>query len=69
MTVYPTLAKEMEEHGLTTKDVADLIGDCVGSVCLKLQGVIEWTLSDAVRLCHHFDYPDIRKLFLRLDYN
>lgn len=69
MTVYPTLTKEMEEHGLTTYEVADMIGDNVGSVSLKLQGVIEWTLREAIVLCHYFDYSDIRKLFLRLDYN
>jgi hypothetical protein len=58
----------MEDHSLTTRDIADIIGDNVGSVSLKLQGVIEWTLSEAVLLCHHFDYSDVRKLFLRLDY-
>lgn len=69
MTVYPTLVKEMEEHGLTADDIGDLIGDTGPAVKLRLQGVAEWTLTEAILLCHTFDYSDIRELFLRLDYN
>ena len=68
MTAYPNLAKAMDERGFTVADLAALIGDTVGSVSMKIQGITEWTLTDALILYNTFNYSDITKLFLRLDY-
>lgn len=69
MMVYPNLMKAMDECGVSITDLAELTGESVGAVSLKTQGIVEWTLTEALLLCNRFNYTDIKKLFLRLDYN
>ena len=64
-TVYPNLWATMEQRGTSIKNIADLIGVSEEIVHLKLRGVRDWTLSEALAICRYLHYPDFRNLFLR----
>lgn len=65
LIVYPNLQAEMVNRGVTVSDLAKIIARSEEIVQLKLSGVREWTLLEAVTICRHLMYPDFRKLFLR----
>lgn len=64
-SLYPNLNTAMEAHGLSIENLAKIIGRSEEIVRLKLQGVLEWTLTEAVEICRYLQYPDLKKLFLR----
>lgn len=63
--VYPNLLVAMDNGGVTVSDLARIVSKSEEIVNLKLMGVREWTLLEAVTICRFFSYPDLRKLFLR----
>ena len=63
--VYPNLQEAMNDRGVSAKDLAALIDHSEEIVQLKLQGVREWTLVEAIMICRYLQCPDLRKLFLR----
>ena len=64
-TVYPNLQAAMSRRGVTIRDLAEIIDKSEEIVHLKLRGVREWTLPEALAICRYLNYPDFRKLFLR----
>ena len=64
-SLYPNLSSEMEAHGLSIESLAKIIGRSEKIVRLKLRGVQEWTLSEAVAICRYLQCHDLKKLFLR----
>lgn len=67
MSLYPNIDSEMGKKNITYPTLAREIGLKPMSVYRRLNGITEWKLSEAVDVCHYFDYPDITLLFLRLD--
>ena len=63
--VYTNLSIAMREQDVSVKDLAVLIDKSEEIVCLKLQGIREWTLSEAIAISRYLQYPDFKKLFLR----
>lgn len=64
-SLFPTLQAAMEQRGASVKSLADAIGLSEEVVHLKLGGVLEWTLLEALAICRYLHYPDFRSLFLR----
>ena len=64
-SLYPNLGAAMEARGLSTRNLAEIIGRSEVIVHLKLIGLREWSLSEAVAICRYLQYPDLKKLFLR----
>lgn len=63
--VYPNLQKAMIDKGVTVRELSKLVGECEEIVYLKLQGVREWNLLEAVTICRYFQHSDLKALFLR----
>lgn len=64
-SLYPTLEAVMEQRGASVKNLADVTGLSEEVVHLKMRGVREWRLSEAIAICRYLKYSDFRKLFLR----
>lgn len=65
---YPNLAKAMEEKRVSIRNLADLIETDEETICLKIKGTLEWSLSEAITICRYLEHPDINLLFLRFHY-
>jgi hypothetical protein len=64
-TVYPNLHQAMLDRGVTVNQIAEAISQSEEIVYLKLLGVREWNLLEAVTICRLLQYPDLKQLFLR----
>ena len=64
-SLYPNLDTEMETQGVSIRNLAEIIGRSEEIVNLKLKGIQEWSLFEAVTICRYLQYPDLKKLFLR----
>lgn len=64
-SLYPNLQAAIAARGASIKNIADAIGLSEEITDLKLRGVREWTLSEALAICRYLHYPDFRNLFLR----
>ena len=64
-SLYPNLNESMTARGISIGNLAEIIGRSEEIVHLKLRGVRDWTLSEAVAICRYLQYPDLKKLFLR----
>ena len=64
-SLYPNLNTAMEQHDLSIGNLAKIIGRSEKIVQLKLRGVQEWTLTEAVIICRYLQCHDLKKLFLR----
>lgn len=64
-SLFPKLRAVMEARGASIKNLADAIGLSEEIVHLKLTGVLEWTLVEALNVCRYLHYPDLQGLFLR----
>ena len=53
--LFPELEFEMLKSGETQKDIADLIGLCRASISYKLSGKVEWSYSEIVAICKHYN--------------
>lgn len=60
---YPNLVGEMAKHGDTQKSLGKLLNITNGSVCKKLSGEREWTISEIDLICEHYkkDYYELFK--------
>jgi hypothetical protein len=63
--VYPNLHKAMLERGVTVNQIAEAVSLSEDIVHLKLLGVREWSLLEAVTICRLLQYSDLKQLFLR----
>lgn len=64
-SLYPNLQATMKERGASIKNLAEVIGLSEEIVHLKMRGVRDWTLLEALAICRYLHYPDFRNLFLR----
>ena len=64
-SLYPNLQAAMKERGVSAANLAEVIGFSEEIVHLKMRGVREWTLLEALTICRYLHYPDFRNLFLR----
>jgi DNA-binding Xre family transcriptional regulator len=64
-SLFPNLSAAMKRRGVSIKNLADVIGLSEEIVHLKMRGVREWTLLEALTICRYLEYPDFRGLFLR----
>ena len=67
MSFYPNIDREMDAKNITYPVLAAEIGLHPMAVYRRLNGISEWKLPEAVRVCLYFGYSDMPKLFLRLD--
>lgn len=60
---YPQLAGEMAKHGDTQKSLGILLGITYASVCRRMSGRTEWTISEIDKLCeyYHKNYDELFK--------
>ena len=68
ITVYPVLRQRMREHGISSKELAAVTGITRIAFQLKMWGIKQWSLCEAVRICCFFRTPDAEHLFVR-NYN
>lgn len=66
MIVYPVLSQRMKDHGMTFKELATLTDTNIITICLKMWGVKQWTLADAVTICCFFNTHDTEHLFRKV---
>ena len=52
---YPNIVAEMARRGETRQTIADLLGVTFMTVCRKLSGKGEWTISEVEALCEHYN--------------
>lgn len=64
-SLFPNLQAALKQRGASIKNLADAIGLSEESVQLKMEGVQDWRLSEALAICRYLQYPDLRSLFLR----
>ena len=64
-SLFPNLVAAMEQRGVSVKAIANVIGRSEEVVHLKMLGVQDWMLSEALAICRYLQYPDFRKLFVR----
>lgn len=64
-SLFPNLRAAMKQRGASIKNLADLLGLSEEIVHLKMRGVREWTLKEALEVCRYLQYPDFKTLFLR----
>ena len=64
-SLFPNLHAALKKRGVSIKDLAEVIGRSEEIVHLKLRGVREWTLLEALEICRYLQYPDLKTLFLR----
>lgn len=64
-SLYPNLQARMASRGVSVEAIADIIGRSEEIVCQKIEGIQEWTLTEAVTICRYLEHPDLRFLFLR----
>ena len=64
-SLFPNLQAAMEQRGVSNKDIADVIGLSEEVVRLKMRGIRDWKLTEALAICRYLHYPDFRNLFLR----
>lgn len=62
---YPELVGEMAKNGDTQKALAKLLGITHSSVCRKLSGKNEWSISEIDKICEHYNksYNELFKSF------
>lgn len=65
VSLYPNLQARMASRGVSVEKLAEAIGLSEDTLCEKLEGILEWTLTEAVSICRFLEHPDIRVLFLR----
>ena len=65
ITVYPVLRQHMREFGVTNRELAAVAEICLGDFFLKMWGIKQWGLTEAVRICCFFRCPDPEHLFVR----
>ena len=53
--LYPELVGEMAKHGDTQQKLAEIIGITYASVCRRLSGKSEWTISEVDKICKYYD--------------
>ena len=68
ITVYPVIRQRMTELGVTSRELAAILGMNRIAFQLKMWGIKRWTLTDGIRLCGFFNTPDAEHLFVR-NYN
>ena len=64
-SLYPNLDAAMAAQKVTARDLGKAIGCSEEIVHLKLRGVREWSLLEAVTICRYLQYNDLKKLFLQ----
>lgn len=57
---YLPLSLVMEEKGKTTKDLSELLELTTDTVEKKLNGEIEWELTEVKKVCNYFDMSAAR---------
>ena len=64
-SLFPNLQAVMKQRGVSIKNLAEVIGHSEEIVHLKMRGVREWTLKEALEIARYLQYPDFKTLFLR----
>lgn len=60
---YPGLVGEMAKRGETQEVVAKLLGLPRESICRRLSGQIDWSISEIEKICEYYkkDYYELFK--------
>ena len=66
MTIYPNLTRELKNRKLTVEIMAEDLGYSRSAMYRRMNGSIDWTLSEIVAICQYLENFDINTLFLRL---
>lgn len=64
-SLFPNLHAAMDKRGVTTANLAKAIGRSEVIIQLKLRGVQDWTLTEALAICSYLNHSDLKFLFLR----
>ena len=51
---YPNLVAEMAKNGDTQISLGKVIGLAKVTMCLKMSGKTEWTISEIDKICEHY---------------
>ena len=64
-SLFPNLQAAMKQREVSIKDLADVVGISEEIAQLKMSGVWEWKLTEALAICRYLHCYDFRNLFLR----
>lgn len=53
------LSNFLLERGVSTHELAELVGVTNDTICLKLRGTLPWDLTEVVTICDHFNVVDL----------
>jgi DNA-binding Xre family transcriptional regulator len=65
ISVFPNLDMEMEKRNMHYRDLAKVAGVNELQMYRRLRGISKFQLSEAAKICWHFDCPDVNRLFAR----
>lgn len=52
--IYPQLLAEISKNGDLQKDIANLLSIGTSTVCRKINGQVDWKMSEIKILCQHY---------------
>lgn len=64
-SLYPNIDSEMAKRKMHYRDLARVAGTSDLQMYRRLRGYTNWKLIEAMKICHHFEHPDINTLFHR----
>jgi len=64
MTMHPQLYFARRDYGLTQKEVADMLGIHSSTYYKKESGIVDLTLTEAIKLSTHFN-KSLDSLFMK----
>ena len=65
VTLYPILRQHMAHHNLSWSDLAAISGTNKFAFHMKMWGIMQWKLTEALKICCFFSCPDAEHLFVR----
>lgn len=65
MSVYPNLSHELKTRHISVNELAATIGLTRSAFYRRLNGVVDWKLTEVVAICQYLENFDITTLFLR----
>lgn len=63
ITCYPILRQEMQERGINYAELARVAKMSTTTLHMKMLGLRRWKLTEALRICCFFNFPDAEHLF------
>jgi hypothetical protein len=65
IVAYPRLRQYLRENEVSWSELAAVAGMNSITLHMKMWGILQWTLTEVLRICCFFRCPDAEHLFVR----